>query len=240
MENMENSRELTGSAGAEPLTPRQIGILKKVGLPETLEALSDRQARSILEIEIMLRSLEEKYHVEFDYLGYSDGTREEKWLRACPKAGSPTEDVVLVTEEAPGLYVDDYPWICLRGRYSGCIAEAVREACGEGAQVKAFTGVGGTTLTDPSAASLESLSGKCHGSTAVFVCGVEAARLRPAAEALGTWMAEHGFYGFVQLRPVQTPEKLAWLSRFNYKELIPETETVICCAVSQDGTCRID
>lgn len=221
------------------LNARQIEILQKEGLPTDPAGLNAGQFKSIEEIETMLQYLELKYGEEFEYLGYSNGSVENKWLTAAPVSGSSSLDIVTVKITDTGEYSDDYPWIFLRSAYSEHLADAFRSFCGT-EDVRVFTSVGGTSLTDITDTSLEALSSTCHGSSMIFVCGCDEAALREAGEQFAQWCVSHGFYGLDQILSVSSKEKITWLSRFNYKDLIPEAETILYCSISADGSYAIE
>ena len=235
---MNENHQSSGAAQPATLNARQIEILQKEGLPTDPAELKAGQLKSIEEIEAMLQYLEEKYGEEFEYLGYSNGSTEQKWLTAAPVSGSASLDIVTVKAADNGAYSDDYPWIFLRSAYSEHLADAFRSFCGT-EDVRVFTSVGGTSLTDITDASLETLSGTCHGSSLIFVYGCDEAALREAGEQFAQWCVGHGFYGLDQILSVSSREKLVWLSRFNYKDLIPEAETILYCSISSDGTYTI-
>ena len=108
----------TNTKGEEDmkLTDRQLGILKQQGLSTVYEELNDGQKKSIVAIEEMFCYLDNKYEVEFEFLGYKAETTLDKESLIVKIADGTSADVVTVVREN-GVCSDNYATVYYREGY---------------------------------------------------------------------------------------------------------------------------
>lgn len=98
------------------LNERQKSILKEEGLSENYEDLTTEQQVSIVRMEELFQILEDKYDVQFSYLGYKRAEiLEGEQLIAYPTGGS--KDDVVTLKYYKGEWHDDYDCVAVRPYY---------------------------------------------------------------------------------------------------------------------------
>lgn len=111
---------------------RQIKILESKRLPREYGQLTTRQKKSIIDIEEMLQSVENKYSRKFNYLGYTaEKPFESGVLTAIPSDSLNIRDRFLVERKGSG-FVDTYNLIIARDRFEKQIRAVVNNDIDEG------------------------------------------------------------------------------------------------------------
>ena len=199
------------------LSERQLQILELEGLPTVYEELSPAEQKAITAIEEMMTAMEQKYGVEFDYVGYYDGGMlDSEELTLCPSGGDPDTDAFSVErEEVDGAYVytDGYGALLQKPGFTAFVEAYVRQELGEGNAVVYCI-------------MFESEQSTCaygDGDSVIFIDGgsVDADRFGAFAERFGSWQKESGITGSAQLILLQ-PDVLRYLTEYNYSDYLDE------------------
>ena len=128
MNNNQEEGKTTETATSEKVTlsNRQIAILQEEGLSTDYEKLTQEQQRAIVRMEEMFKVLEDKYHVEFSYIGYKQaGVLESEQLLAYPTGGS--KDDVVTLKYYKGEWQDDYSCVAIKPYFEDYVINCLKE-----------------------------------------------------------------------------------------------------------------
>ncbi|MDO5602931.1 MAG: hypothetical protein Q4G07_09200 [Oscillospiraceae bacterium] len=229
--NMENNSQDINTSGvisaAEEvvLTDRQKEILTKKGLPADYEALSVSEKSAIVEIEKMLRVLEEKYGVPFVYAGYiAKSPLENQQLLAYPAGGDEMTDVCTVEKkmvDGQETYEDDYINILVRKTYTDYLLKYMNEKLGEGT-VKLYATITRTSLA-PDRIEEDGIPGNVAASNMIFLDGaaVDEAAYTAFLKDLGAWLREQQLYGMNQVILLK-PDNFLYVTQYNYTDYLSD------------------
>lgn len=110
------------------LTPRQIEILQREGLPTDISKLTQRQKKSIKDIEEMLQYAENKYGIPFIYVDYTaEKELESGVLTAYPSGSLKKRDIFSIRRGSDGGFEDTYNNLIVRDKYEEMLHDKIKE-----------------------------------------------------------------------------------------------------------------
>lgn len=226
------------------LTDRQKEILEAGGLPTDYEELSLSQKGAIVAIEELLTYLEEKYNIEFTYLGYvPQALMDKEHLTACPAGGLPS-DVVTVYRwydgDGQAVIEDDYKCLIARPWYQA----ALESFFGDTFQPGTFQVY--TKVTDADDGISEETVLK-DASAEIYVLidekTCEQEQLESFAKVFGDWMKEQSESKRSSSASIYlvSEELIEKTNRFNYLNIIlaGEKSGKVTCSISSAGEINI-
>lgn len=202
------------------LTERQKEILRSNNLPEVFNQLTDRQKRSIVDIEEMLQAVEAKYGKTFIYVNYNaEQYQESGVLTAYPEDGIRDLDMFSVYREDNGQIGDDYLNVASRQCYIDLVKEYVADVAGE-QNIWVYADVFQNTLSEYPVKAAD-IPGNVAAESWIFVDGgaVSEADFQALTKSVSKWMQENNIQGTANLVLLKA-DTLRLLTRFNYTDYL--------------------
>ena len=218
------------------LTERQKQILRKRGLAEEYDQLTDSQKNAIVKIERVLTYLEDTYHDEFEYEGDVSGGLDGEYVTA------------RITDTYPAEYVTvDISWQGDHYEYSDNYREIMAEP-EYAEQVTEFL----TGYFDPSDFQVyvkisrlkeagDSVVERAVGIPDIMINGVYSEdKVKEAAQAYAEWIAgmAHKDGGGADFRIYQ-PEDFRKIDAYSYREYFGKDTLWLCVNVDSDQSVEI-
>ncbi len=224
------------------LTDRQVELLSQLDLPDELSELSASQKKAVQRIDEMLTYLEDKYDMDFRYLGYA---AEDSWggekLTAFPADGNPLTEIVTVKRDGLGVLTDDCAWARAKALYEK-EAKPVFESSLKKNCSLIVTHNGTANIADVKNISLKKMHRVFQAESVIFVHGeYTKSQLKTAAEAVAKWASKNGLILKVEIVQLDGKEIFSTITTRNYQKFL-QGESVgirVVCNVWSDGTYTI-
>ena len=220
------------------LSERQTQILLEQGLPTEYDELGKTQQAAIVAIEKLLNYLDEKYMIDFSYLGYNPaGVLENEELAAYPTDGDKLLDVVKVTVNSKCEIEDNYMDIATRSVYNSVVIGYIKQTYGE-KEFFVHTSIN-TSRIDHLPIKAEDVSGNVGASCLVFFDteSTDESKFEEFALSFKDWMKDNKYYGSHQLFLLESG-LVKYLSDYNYSDYFRAGKCIrrINCTISNNGT----
>ncbi len=142
----DNFSSLDNSNERNVLTERQVDILEKEGLPINYDELTDRQRKTIDDIECKFKYLDKKYDNQFEFIGYTlERNSEYGYLTVYPVNGNKDIDSFKVYSD-DGKLKDTYINVLLRPILENEIKNSIVNEMKTNELLKVFVFVNDTSL----------------------------------------------------------------------------------------------
>lgn len=218
------------------LNEKQKKILSQQGLPTEYDKLGEYQQDTIAAIGELLKYLEDKYGVEFEYLTYvPGGILEREQLLAYPLGGDKTFDIV-TAERYGGEITDDYVAVIMRY----VLDKEIKDFVGKSFVMKDFKVFTETPHSDLDSLPVEisDLSGNFYGVCDIFIDSgnVKEAKFDKFVNKYIRWIKKnryHGMYNLVFLKE----GKIETITKKNYGNYYARKKCLrdVACLLDNNG-----
>lgn len=184
------------------LTSRQIDILQQEGLSADINKLTQRQKKSIKDIEEMLQYAERKYGIQLVYVDYTaEKELESGVLSAYPYGKSKKHNIFSIRRASDGGFEDTYNNLLVRDKYEEMLHDKIQET--DKIIFKSFAQITDTTLKHPPL-NIQECSGAVNAKCWVFVEEQTEADCDGIVDLITSWMSTNSITGSVYILSIKS------------------------------------